>query len=395
MKPFLLFANLRSRLLIAAFIAATATFSFAGDDAPSVAENDTNLARINSGAEIDCVTPDGRVTALTTAAQSKTGDFVFENDTLSCPLPEGRTTFVIKLPAASVLGRFTFVNENAVAAGDLKISVSNVRLPAASEKWMPVDGRVVFSHKRLFNVSMLGVEAHYVKLEFTAEKAGRVAALGLYGAQTIAPSRNLQSGRDNGVVAVSNKTRRHNFEDSLNFDYANVWARARVVYVSSGALSTARRMIDDDPSTGFNFAANDSHPLAIIELAQNEPLHRVRALYSTRSGRLDVYVLNELHAQPSDLRDAKLIATVDDQHTGKAVLDFDPQGARFIALRWTPDGRPDGQPFEVAEINAFGSVPVSMASLTAVPESFASLNTTAAPSLPNIPLLPQIPVVSP
>jgi hypothetical protein len=55
----------------------------------------------------------------------------------------------------------------------LKISVSNYQLPASSPKWVPVDGNVNFTHKRLFNLSMLGVEARYLKLSFRVEDAGR------------------------------------------------------------------------------------------------------------------------------------------------------------------------------------------------------------------------------
>ncbi|MDQ6860655.1 MAG: hypothetical protein M3032_05815, partial [Verrucomicrobiota bacterium] len=367
-----------------------------------------NLARMNCGAQIECTTPDGQLVDVATATEQNKGAaaLIMDDDTLSCPLQEGRTTFVIKLAVASLLDRFTFVNENAAAAGDLKISVSNYQLPAASEKWVAVDGRVAFSHKRLFKLSMLGVEARYVKLEFNVEKGGRIAALGLYGGQELDSfsRRNLHVIRDgiggrerDGMMVVSNKAPRAAIEDSLNFNFANVYARAQVVYVSSGMLPTARRMIDDDTTTAFKFAATDKHPMAIIELAQAERLHRVSALYTMRSGRLDVFVLNELKAEPSDLRDAKLIASITDtKHTGKAALDFDPQGARYVALRWTPEPGGDSEPFEVAEIHAFGSVPLSMVNFNAMPETYASnLMTTTAPTLPSqVPGLPQIPAVS-
>ncbi len=36
---------------------------------------------------------------------------------------------------------------------------------------------ISFNHKRLFNLSMVGVEANYVKLSFNVEKGDRIAAL--------------------------------------------------------------------------------------------------------------------------------------------------------------------------------------------------------------------------
>ena len=89
------------------------------------------------------------------------------DDTISCPLQGGDTTFVIALPKAALIDRLTFVNENATARGDLKIAVSNDRLPANSAKWTEVDGVIPFARKRLFNLSMLGVEANYVRLFFS------------------------------------------------------------------------------------------------------------------------------------------------------------------------------------------------------------------------------------
>ena len=80
------------------------------------------LAPSNSNALIECTTPDGRVIAIPTAssASQASGACLSDSQTLSCPLQEGRTTFVIKLPATSQRDRFIFVNENAAAAGELK-----------------------------------------------------------------------------------------------------------------------------------------------------------------------------------------------------------------------------------------------------------------------------------
>lgn len=126
--------------------------------------------------QIECTTPDGQVVAVTgAAAAASSAPTLTDPGTLNCRLQEGQTTFVIKLPAAATFDRFTFVNENATAAGHFKISVSNDQLPVESAKWIAVDGNIAFSHKRLFNVSMVGVEARYLKLSFDVEKTVRLA----------------------------------------------------------------------------------------------------------------------------------------------------------------------------------------------------------------------------
>ena len=114
-----------------------------------------------------------------TKAQIETKFLVMDQDTVSSPLPEGDTTFIIFVARSSTLDRFTFINENKPARGELRIAVANEKLSADSDKWTSVDGAVSFKRKRLFNVSMLGVEAKYVRLTFHIEHEenfGRVNA---------------------------------------------------------------------------------------------------------------------------------------------------------------------------------------------------------------------------
>jgi hypothetical protein len=110
-------------------------------------------------------------------AQIATKFLVMDQDTVRSPVPEGDTTFIIFVARSSTLDRFTFINENKPARGELRIAVANEKLSADSDKWTSVDGAVSFKRKRLFNVSMLGVEAKYVRLAFHIEheeNVGRV-----------------------------------------------------------------------------------------------------------------------------------------------------------------------------------------------------------------------------
>ena len=108
-------------------------------------------------------------TSVASKGQNKTKFLVMEQNTVSSPLSEGDTTFVIFLAQTSTLDRLTFINENKPARGQLRIAVAKEKLRADSDKWTSVDGAVSFTRKRLFNVSMLGVEAKYVRLSFHVE----------------------------------------------------------------------------------------------------------------------------------------------------------------------------------------------------------------------------------
>src|SRR4051794_20464927 len=139
---------------------------------------DPQSGRMNCGARIECVTPDGqlgRISRLPAQDPSATA-LIMEDDTVTCVLQEGETNFVIELPDVAVPDRFTFLNENGKARGELKIAVSNQRLAPNSADWKEVEGVIPFVHKRLFGVSLLGIEAKYVRLSFRVEKQGSVAA---------------------------------------------------------------------------------------------------------------------------------------------------------------------------------------------------------------------------
>jgi hypothetical protein len=357
----------RALHIVAASLLLVAPVQFSrGDDTDDEKPNAAkNIARMNCGAQIESITPAGRIAPAGSGASA----LITDDSTLSCPLEEGETTFIISFPKTSLLDRFTFVNENAAAQGELRIAVSNYQLPAISSRWTPVSGSVAFTRKRLFNLSLVGVEARYVKLSFHVEKGGRIASLGLYGTESLQRFANRRSD----ATRVSNMVAAKRLEDVVNFNFANIYASARVVFVSSGASPTAHRMIDDDTTTGFTFATSDRRPTAIIELAGIERLHRVSTLYKMQAGRLDVYVMNNLGTDPADLSGAKLIASVvDSDGSGKAAVDFDARGARYVAFRWTPAEVNRTEGFQVAEVNAFGDAPLSILTTSEAPELYAT-----------------------
>src|SRR4051812_2683662 len=76
------------------------------DDAGNAAKN---LARMNCGATLDVIGPDGRIVTVTNKNKdSGAGTLLFDDDTLSYPLPEGDTILLLSFPRTSELDRFTF-----------------------------------------------------------------------------------------------------------------------------------------------------------------------------------------------------------------------------------------------------------------------------------------------
>jgi hypothetical protein len=137
---------------------------------PAPAETVAIAAEI---AQIDCITPDGKVNTISRSdhIESKSAASWIDETTISCLLRQGETTFVIELPKNASRDRLTFINENGGACGELKIAVADAHLGADSPKWKEVDGIIPFAHKRLFNLSLLGIETKFVRLSFHVEGA--------------------------------------------------------------------------------------------------------------------------------------------------------------------------------------------------------------------------------
>jgi hypothetical protein len=123
---------------VVGFPASLALFFFAVQPLSAATEipadhfNDSliNISLENGDSRIDWIANDGSGAVSSTLQRNGTNASLKDHDTVSCPLKEGDSTFVIALPKSTLLDRLTFINENADAQGDLRIAVSNCPLPA-------------------------------------------------------------------------------------------------------------------------------------------------------------------------------------------------------------------------------------------------------------------------
>lgn len=141
--------------------------------------------------------------------------------------------------------------------------------------------------------------------------------------------------------------------DADDVDLAKVLADARVVYVSSGPKTAAFQAIDDNRRTVFQFSSSDPRPTVVVKLTESKPIHRVSVVPGSDSLKVDVYLLDELPRDLADLGKIKPLTSIVDLVVGKeAAVDFAPQKARYVALRWTLSTTAVG-PLRIAEISAF------------------------------------------
>jgi hypothetical protein len=352
-----------------------------------------NLARVNCGTHLALVSgsdaPDVRPLE---GRPDPAADLLLDDNTLSCHLSQGNNTFLVALQNISALDRFTFINENPETAGTAQIFVSNYRIEPNDSHWIEANRKLNFSDQRFISMRLAGVEAKYVKISFNVKKPGMIAGLGLYGQKTLASFANQQSQLRPEATKVADRIKESPGPDNLKFNFANLYARAQVVHVSSGEKDRVQRMIDDDPTTAFAFLPNDAHPTVVIELAEHQRLRRVSAVYERQPGRLDIYVSNQFPDVATLTETKPLISVTDQMGSGKAAADFNPRGARYVTLRWTPANPAETRhAFKIAEIGAFGDGAMGLFDLERIPEQFAQNSTVL--SIPSEP--PPVVPISP
>ena len=136
-------------------------------------------------------------------------------------------------------------------------------------------------------------------------------------------------------------------------DLAKIQSGGQVVFVSSGQRPAVSHAIDDDRRTVFLFSLSDPRPTLIVKVTESKPVHRVSVVVGSEAGKVDVYLLDKVPRDPSDLGKAKSVASIVDLAVAReAVVDFAPQNARYVALRWALS-KNYSHPLAVAEVSAF------------------------------------------
>jgi hypothetical protein len=324
------------------------------EQAPAYPEN---LARYEAGAQMEAAPKSASALQLSSKSEDHNtaeAALLCGDPTVGYALNSGTTTLLISLPKVENIDNVSFLNNG--AKGQLTIAISNAKLPADSPQWNTIAQQDLTGETVKAKVGPS--EAKYVRLTFNVSDAGRIADLGIYSTPTVAAFANPRAPKvapaqsDNVALIAYNLTDLH--------------AKARAVYVSSGDdPKQANNMLDDQPSTVYNFSGPDAQPTAIVDLGKVTKLRRISALYSPGRGTLEFYVLQSLPgaAQGASAKTFQLdssamaglrpVGSVTDEGAGRAAVDFPETTGRYIMLKWTP--AEPGTPFSVAEVAAFGA----------------------------------------
>ena len=146
------------------FLSSLASGDGAAHKSDQTGHRPQNEEAVGADLEIECVPP-GKTEAINLTRNEPKIRFA---------LRRGVTSFIIHLAAPGQRRSLTLENENMAAKGSFSIAISNERLAVNNPKWNAVAGAVPFRNKRRFDLSLMGVEAKFVKLTFQVDDPGKI-----------------------------------------------------------------------------------------------------------------------------------------------------------------------------------------------------------------------------
>ncbi len=321
------------------------------EQAPAYPEN---LARYHFGADVEAAPHSNPIASLQLSVNSEDNNvaeaaLLCDDPTVGYALTNGKTTLVVSLSRIENIDSISFLNSG--AKGEVEIATSDAKLPAQSAQWHQVSRQEIESN--MVQAKIGPSDAKYLRLTFNMNEPGRIAAFGVYSTPALA---DFTAPRVRKVANASDTF------GLITSNLADVHAKARALYVSSGSdLAQANRMIDGQAVTSYTFTADDHAPSAIIDLGKTTSISRISAIYASREGMIDFYVLQTLPGATkgapksfrfNDLADVKPVASVADKGAGRVAVDFPATTGRYILVKWTPAVQQDNA-FSIAEIAAF------------------------------------------
>ncbi len=335
-----------------------------------------NLARYHFGADVKA-TPEGaslaklQLSANGQDQNTSAAALLCDDPTTGYRLSAGASSILVSLPNIENIQSVSFLNDG--AQGEMTIAISNADVPENSPEWHRINSSVLVQGPVAM---MIGPsEAKYVKLSFNTTQSGRIAAFGVYATPALSDF-------------TMPRPRKVSFEESsasfalINFNFSDVHAKARALYVSSGDVNRVNAMIDDQSATAYQFAPDDAAPTAVIDLGRERNLSRLSALYASQAGSVDFYVLNQLPAGANDTNASqadiqqianvgqgaesppslviseqafaglKPVGSVVSTGEGCASVNFPEVTGRYVMLKWHP--ATGGEVFSIAQVAAFG-----------------------------------------
>ncbi|MCC5835582.1 MAG: hypothetical protein JJU20_12675 [Opitutales bacterium] len=298
------------------------------------------------------------------------------------------------------INRFAFRSYG--ASGRVIVMGSETPLSLDSQRWQTLSQPTQFRPGQPIEVEFPYTSTRYVRVRFEVDTPGSITPFAISGEDTILQMnplflQNLDSASGESSQAASGNT--------VPFNFASSITGAQVSHISSGNMQRAQEMIDDDPSTYFEFDGTERENVMVLDLRNSYRVSRFSMVMEAGRGRLQIYNLPTIPenmeiegpdgertlALPASFFETTppLMQRIFTEPSDRVQIDFPETELRWVLIRWTPPEAEDGDDtpmistLRVYEISVIGQVPEQFAAMSFIPRAqFLSNNPELGAVLP-------------
>lgn len=298
-------------------------------------------------------------------------------------LDVGENQVVMDLNGYHNINRFAFRSYS--ASGRVIVMGSETPLDLDSQRWQTLSQPTQFRPGQPVEVEFPYTSARFVRVRFEVDVPGSITPFAISGEDTVLQMNPLflqNLGSASGESAQSSSS------NTVPFDFASAITGAQVSHISSGDMRRAQDIIDDDPSTYFEFEDGDQENVLIIDLRNSYRVSRLTMIMQAGRGTLQIF---NLPTVPEDLEvegpdgvrtmalpssffanNPPIIQRTFSEPSDRAQIDFPETELRWVMVRWVPSVETDE---ELPTVSGFRGIRIyEMSVIGQIPEEFAAVS---------------------
>jgi len=212
--------------------------------------------------------------------------FLSDNSALTYNIEAGQHDYIIDLGQFMRVSRFFLNNQS--AGGTFELLSSDTLEELDSRFWVKLSDQVAFEKGVIPSTTFPEVETRYILVRFNIDSAGTIGNFGATGPLMITQADfNVGKGEsEEGVIQAQSPV--------IDYDFASSYTGTRIAYVSGGDLNLIHNLIDEDPTTVYNFPSTEEC-IIILDLHKETQMRTVAANYRSEvPGLVQIYMIDQL-----------------------------------------------------------------------------------------------------
>ena len=275
------------------------------------------------------------------------------------------------------------------ASGRVIVMGSETPLDLDSQRWQTLSQPTQFRPGQPIEVEFPYTSTRYVRIRFEVDTPGSITPFAISGDDTILQMNPLFLQNLDSAAGESGESSRGN---TVPFDFASTITGAQVSHISSGNMQRAQDMIDDDPSSYFEFDEGERENVMVLDLRNSYRVSRFSMVMGAGRGTMQIYNLPTIPdnlevegpdgertlALPASFfeNNPPLMQRIFTEPSDRVQIDFPETELRWVLIRWVPPESEDdeGAPAQfrglrVYEISVIGQIPEEFAAMSFIPRA--------------------------